>query len=196
MWFSVARCFAADSSCVTHSRNRFCVLADLWLRFELRAATICFSFLQFSRREPSGFCLEVFCRRTFFNPGKRHISAPPEMRRNAEISMAAESSHPCGANWHNKNAGKVFLRGCYTMPSKQVLPNCPPPPHYILLILSYLELKVYLEREIEREERKIYLVKGLHLVKRSISSKERAGGCRPPHPPLVKKSKVRLKLLT
>ena len=47
--------------------------------------------------------------------------------------------------------------------------------------------KVDLEREIEREERKIYLVKGLHLVKRSISSKERAGGCRPPHPPLVKK---------
>ena len=36
LWFSVARCFAADSSCVTHSRNRFCVLADLWLRFELR----------------------------------------------------------------------------------------------------------------------------------------------------------------
>ena len=42
------------------------------------------------------------------------------------------------------------------------------PPHYILLILSYLELKVYLEREIEREERKIYLVKRLHLVKKSI----------------------------
>ena len=36
LWFSVARCFAADSSCVIHSRNRFCVLADLWLRFELR----------------------------------------------------------------------------------------------------------------------------------------------------------------
>ena len=36
LWLSVARCFAADSSCVTHSRNRFCVLADLWLRFELR----------------------------------------------------------------------------------------------------------------------------------------------------------------
>ena len=34
-----------------------------------------------------------------------------------------------------------------------LLPNCP--PHYILLILSYLELKVHLEREIEREERKI-----------------------------------------
>jgi hypothetical protein len=49
----------------------------------------------------------------------------------------------------------------------------PPPPHYILLILSYLKLKVYLEREIEREERKIYLVKGLHLVRRIISSKER-----------------------
>ena len=45
----------------------------------------------------------------------------------------------------------------------------------------------HLERETEREERKIYLVKRLHLVKRSISSKERAGGCRPPHPPLVKK---------
>ena len=70
------------------------------------------------------------------------------------------------------------------------------PPHYILLILSYLELKVHLESEIEREERKIYLAKGLYLVKRSISSKERAGGCRPLHPPLVKKSKVRLKLLT
>ena len=36
LWLSVARCFAADSSCVTHSRNRSCVLADLWLRFELR----------------------------------------------------------------------------------------------------------------------------------------------------------------
>ena len=29
LWLSVARCFAADSSCVIHSRNRFCVLADL-----------------------------------------------------------------------------------------------------------------------------------------------------------------------
>ena len=41
LWLSVARCFAADSSCVTHSRNRFYVLAclvvrDLRLRFELR----------------------------------------------------------------------------------------------------------------------------------------------------------------
>ena len=71
-------------------------------------------------------------------------------------------------------------------------------PHYILLILSYLELRVHLEREIEREDIKIYLVKGLHLVKRSISSKERAGGYRPPHPGprLSKESKVRLKLLT
>ena len=124
LWLSVARCFAADSSCVTHSRNRFCVLADLWLRFELRVTQshnlfFAFWFLQFSRREPAGFCLEVFCRRTFFNPGKRHISAPPEMRRNAEISMAAESSHPCGANWHNKNAGKVFLRGCYTITKQE-----------------------------------------------------------------------------
>ena len=37
--FVVQRCVllcGADSSCVTHSRNRFCVLADLWLRFELR----------------------------------------------------------------------------------------------------------------------------------------------------------------
>ena len=120
LWFSVACCFAADSSCVTHSRNRFCVLADLWLRFELRVTQshnlfFAFWFLQFSRREPAGFCFEVFCRRTFFNPGKRHISAPPEMRRNAEISMAAASSYPCGANWHNKNAGKVFLRCCYTI---------------------------------------------------------------------------------
>ena len=57
---------------------------------------------KFFAEEPWGFFL------------KRHISAPPEMRRNAEISMAAESSHPCGANWHNKNAGKVFLRGCYS----------------------------------------------------------------------------------
>jgi hypothetical protein len=80
--------------------------------------------------------------------------------------------------------------------AKQAGSYCLIAPPLILLILSYLELKVYLEREIEREERKIYLVKGLHLVKRSISSKERAGGCRPRHPPLVKKSKVRLKLLT
>ena len=41
LWLSVARCFAADSSCITHSRNRFYVLAflvvrDLRLRFELR----------------------------------------------------------------------------------------------------------------------------------------------------------------
>ena len=54
------------------------------------------------------------------------------------------------------------------------------------------KLKVYLEREIEREERKMYLVKELHLVSRSIPSTESAaGGCRPPHPPLVKK-KVKL----
>ena len=52
------------------------------------------------------------------------------------------------------------------------------------------KLKVYLEREIEREERKIYLVKRLHLVKRSISSKERAGGCRPRTPRLSKKVKL------
>ena len=102
----------------------FCVLADLWLRFELRVTQshnlfFAFLFLQFSRREPAGFCLDVFCRRTFFNPGKRHISATPEMRRNAEISMAAASSHPCGANWHNKNAGKVFLWCCCTMPKQQ-----------------------------------------------------------------------------
>jgi hypothetical protein len=70
------------------------------------------------------------------------------------------------------------------------------PPHYILLILSYLELKVYLEKEIEREQGGVFLVERLRLVKRSISSKERAGGCGPKHPPLVKKSKVRLKLLT
>ena len=56
--------------------------------------------------------------------------------------------------------------------------------------------KVHLEREIEREEGEVYLVKRLHSVKRSISSKESAGGCRPPHPPLVKKSKVRLKFMT
>ena len=62
-----------------------------------------------------------------------------------------------------------------------------PPLYLTYLILSYLELKVDLEREIEREERKIYLVKRLHLVKKSIPSKERAGGGRPPHPPLVKK---------
>ena len=36
------------------------------------------------------------------------------------------------------------------------------------------------------------LVKRLILVRRIIPSKERTGGCRPPHPPLVKRSKVRL----
>ena len=65
------------------------------------------------------------------------------------------------------------------------------PPLY-LTYLSYLELKVYLKREIERKQRGVFLVKRRHLVKRSISSRERAGGCRPPHPPLVKKGKVRL----
>ena len=37
-------------------------------------------------------------------------------------------------------------------------------------------LRPTVEREIEREEGEVYLVKGLHLVKRSISSKESAGG--------------------
>ena len=75
----------------------------------------------------------------------------------------------------------------YNAKSK-LLPIIAPP--LILLILSYLELKVYLEREIEREEREVYLVKGLHLVKRSISSKERAGGCRPRTSCLSKKVKL------
>jgi hypothetical protein len=65
-----------------------------------------------------------------------------------------------------------------------------PPIRSYLIILSYLELKVYLEREIEREERKIYLGKGLHLVKRSISSKERAGAAAPRTPRLSKKVKL------
>jgi hypothetical protein len=36
------------------------------------------------------------------------------------------------------------------MPKQKVLPNCPPPPP----ILSYLELKVYLEKEIRKGNRK------------------------------------------
>ena len=71
-----------------------------------------------------------------------------------------------------------------------------PPLDLTYLILSRTCSIFRIEEEIEGEERKIYLVKGIHLVKGSISSKERAGGCRPPHPLLVKKSKVRLKLLT
>ena len=42
-------------------------------------------------------------------PGQRHLW--PEMRRNAEISIAAESSHPCGANWHNKKWEQGILAG-------------------------------------------------------------------------------------
>ena len=56
-----------------------------------------------------------------------------------------------------------------------------PPLYLTYLILARTESIG--RKEIEREERKIYLAKGLHLVKRSISSKERAGGCRPPAPP-------------
>ena len=122
LWFSVARCFAADSSCVTHSRNRFCVLADLWLRFELRVTQshnffFAFWFLQFSRREPSGFCLEVFCRRTFFNPGKRHISASSEGRigPNSRVGAPPLSSRLRGPPRNRKSSGKVFLRCCYTI---------------------------------------------------------------------------------
>ena len=59
-----------------------------------------------------------------------------------------------------------------------------------LCLKSYLELKVYLEREIEREEREVYLVKGLHLVKRSIPSKESAGAAAPRTPRLSKKVKL------
>ena len=99
LWFSVARCFAADSSCVIHSRNRFCILADLCNS----QPQFVFRFCDFLDMNLQDFVWKFFCRRTFFNPGKRHISASPEMRQNAEVSMAAESSHPCGANWHNQN---------------------------------------------------------------------------------------------
>ena len=84
LWLSVARCFAADSSCVTHSRNRFYVLAflvvrDLRLRFELRNSQpqFVFRFCDFLDVNLQDFVLKFFCRRTFFNPAKRHISAPP-----------------------------------------------------------------------------------------------------------------------
>ena len=75
--------------------------------------------------------------------------------------------------------------------------NCliAPPPllSYLFLLNKLNKLKVYLEREIEREERKVDLAKGLHLVKKSISSIKRGRGAAPP---ACQKSKVRLRLLT
>ena len=114
--------FCGQEFCGFKLTFRFCNFLDV-------------NFILFGSFLPKKF--KVFCRRTFLIPENgTYISAPPEMRRNAEISMAAESSHPCGANWHNKSAGKVFLRCCYTI-SKQLLlllPNCPP----IISYLSYL----------------------------------------------------------
>ena len=50
-----------------------------------------FRFCNFLDVNFQDFVWKFFLPKKFFNPGKRHISAPPEMRRNAEISMAAES---------------------------------------------------------------------------------------------------------
>ena len=105
---------------------RFCVFGGQRFAAEIRvarlAATICFSFLRFSRREPSGFCLEVFCRRTFFNPAKWHISAPPEGRigPNSRVGPPSDSSYQGGPPRNRRFSGTVFLRGCYTI-SKQLL---------------------------------------------------------------------------
>ena len=62
---------------------------------------------------------------------------------------------------------QIFGKGIFAVllyNAKQARSYCLIAPPLILLILSYLELKVYLEREIEDEERKIYLVKGLHIL--------------------------------
>ena len=121
--FVAQRCalLCADSSCVTHSRNRFCVLADLWLRIELRVTQshnlfFAFWFLQFSRREPAGFCLEVFCRRTFLITEFSRLlilSAPPEGRigPNSRVGAPPLSSRLRGPYRYSEFAGGVFFAG-------------------------------------------------------------------------------------
>ena len=106
------------------------------------------------------------------------LECPPILRACADPPETADLQEKCFC-------GAAIQ---YQRASKQ-LPNCPP-IRSILLILSYLELKVYLEREIEREEREVHLVKGLHLVKRSIPRKESAGGGSPRTPRLSRKVKL------
>ena len=110
-----------DSSCAKLKATicvAFCVFSCQRFRVRDFSTTNSNSFLWSEILRVKGHFTKFSSLNTF-SPGKRHISAPPEMRRNAEISMAAESLHLCGANWHNKNADKVFLRGCYTITSKQ-----------------------------------------------------------------------------
>ena len=147
--------------------------------------------------------------KNFFNPGNSRKTRFNTHHFDADVAISFEAGLKCGCPPYSRACAEppetTYLRERYfcgaAIQCQATTTSCliAPPlylTYYILLILSYLELKVDLEREIEREERKIYSVTRLHLVKKSISSKERAGGCRPPHPPLVKKSKVRLKLLT
>ena len=139
LWLSVARCFAADSSSVTHSRNRFYVLAflvvrDLRLRFELHNSQpqFVFRFCDFLDVNLQDFVWKFFAEERFLIPengtyrprprcgGTPKFRWPPHLRTRAV---------PIGTI---KNAGKVFLRGCYTMPSKLLLlPNCPPIRSYL-----------------------------------------------------------------
>ncbi len=48
---------------------------------------------------------------TIFLEKNQHISASPEMRWNAEISIASNSSYPVGANLNRRSSGKVFFAG-------------------------------------------------------------------------------------
>ena len=99
----------------------------------------------FSRREPPGFCLEVFCRRTFLDPGKRHISASSEGRigPNSRVGAPPLSSRLRGPPRNRKSSGGIFLRCCYTIPeaSKQASKQAKycliaPPLDLTYLILS------------------------------------------------------------
>ena len=114
LWFSVARCFAADSSCVIHSRNRFCILADLCNS----QPQFVFRFCDFLDMNLQDFVWKFFCRRTFFNPGKRHISASSEGRigLNSRVGAPPRISAPARTPRNRKSSGGIFLRCCYTIP--------------------------------------------------------------------------------
>ena len=136
-------------SCVTRSRNQFYVFAflvvrDLRLRFELRNSQpqFVFRFCDFLDVNLQDFVWKFFAEElAFFNPGKRHISAPPEGRigPNSRVGPPSDSSYQRGSPRNRQLSGTVFLRGCYTI-GKQLLllllllPNCPP----IISYLSYL----------------------------------------------------------
>jgi hypothetical protein len=61
---------------------------------------------------------EVEQNGTIFLEKNQHISASPEMRRNAEISIASDSSYLVGANLNRISSGKLFLGGCNKIPKQ------------------------------------------------------------------------------